>query len=132
MSHRSFQVTFVAVLLTVTSVLAACSSSKAPDAPLSSAGGSTASSHPEWSQYTFTIGDNGGDGSEELSKVTGAFDDTCPAIEEARHAIIETAPNQATYKARLVDYNSDPTTTLADIQKLLQLVEERLSQRLAK
>src|SRR4029078_13470612 len=75
MSHRSFRLTVAAVLLTVTSVLAACSSSKAPDAPLSSAGGATAASHPEWSQYTFTIGDNGGDGSEELSKVTGAFDD---------------------------------------------------------
>ncbi len=35
----------------------------------------SAASHPEWSQYTFTIGDNGGDGSEELSKVTGVFDD---------------------------------------------------------
>src|SRR3954464_15314554 len=72
MSHRSFRLTFAAVLLSVTSVLAACSSSKAPDAPLSGAGGS---SHPEWSRYTFTFGDNGGDGSEELSKVTGAFDD---------------------------------------------------------
>src|SRR6476661_6042120 len=84
MSHRSFQVTFAAVLLTVTSVLAACSSSKAPDAPLSSAGGSTAASHPEWSQYTFTIGDNGGDGSEELSKVTGAFDDAPYKVKFAR------------------------------------------------
>ena len=84
MSHRSFRLTFAAVLLTVTSVLAACSSSKAPDAPLSSAGGSTAASHPEWSQYTFTIGDNGGDGSEELSKVTGAFDDAPYKVKFAR------------------------------------------------
>jgi len=81
MSHTRFRLVFAAVLLTVTSVLASCSSSKAPDAPLSSAGGS---SHPEWSQYTFTIGDNGGDGSEELSKVTGAFDDAPYKVKFAR------------------------------------------------
>ena len=63
------------------SVLAACSSSKTTDAPLSSSGGS---SHPEWSQYTFTIGDNGGDGSEELAKVTGAFDDAPYKVKFAR------------------------------------------------
>ena len=84
MSHRPFRLTFAAVLLTVTSVLAACSSSKAPDAPLSGAGGSTAASHPEWGQFTFTIGDNGGDGSEELSKVTGAFDDAPYKVKFAR------------------------------------------------
>ncbi len=84
MSHKRFQLIFGAVLLTATSVLASCSSSKAPDAPLSSAGGSSADSHPEWSQYTFTIGDNGGDGSEELSKVTGAFDDAPYKVKFAR------------------------------------------------
>ena len=84
MSHRPFRVTAAAVLLTATSVLAACSSSKGPDAPLSSAGGSAAASHPEWSQYTFTIGDNGGDGSEELAKVTGAFDDAPYEVKFAR------------------------------------------------
>src|SRR5881392_3462099 len=34
--------------------------------------------------YTFTIGDNGGDGSEELSKVTGAFDDAPYKVKFAR------------------------------------------------
>src|SRR6476619_3572937 len=84
MSHRPFRLTFAAVLLTVTSVLAACSSSKAPDTPLSSAGGSTAANHAEWSQFTFTIGDNGGDGSEELARVTGAFDNAPYKIKFAR------------------------------------------------
>jgi sulfonate transport system substrate-binding protein len=84
MSHKQFRVGFVAVLLTVASVLAACSSPKGPDAPLSSSGGSPAASHPEWSQYTFTIGDNGGDGSEELAKVTGAFDDAPYKVKFAR------------------------------------------------
>ena len=84
MSHKPFRITLAAVLLTVASVLAACSSSKAPDAPLSSAGGSTAASHPEWSQYTFTIGDNGGDGNEELAKITGAFNDAPYKVKFAR------------------------------------------------
>jgi len=84
MSKKSFRLTFAAVLLTVTSILVACSSSKGPDAPLTGAGGSTAASHPEWSQYTFTIGDNGGDGNEELAKITGAFDDAAYKVKFAR------------------------------------------------
>ncbi|HEV2633648.1 MAG TPA: aliphatic sulfonate ABC transporter substrate-binding protein [Actinocrinis sp.] len=53
-------------------ILAACASSPAV-APLAKASDPSAASHPEWSQYTFTIGDNGGDGSEDLAKITGAF-----------------------------------------------------------
>ena len=83
MSDRSFRMLGAAALLTVTSVLAACSSpTPAAQGPLSKSGDSAA--HPEWSQYTFTIGDNGGDGSEELSKVTGAFDDAPYKIKFAR------------------------------------------------
>ena len=52
--------------------------------PAEQSGGVDGASHPEWSQYTFTIGDNGGDGSEELSKVTGAFDDAPYKIKFAR------------------------------------------------
>ncbi len=44
--------------------------------------------------------------------------------------IDETAPNRNIYNSRLMDFNNDPTTKFADIQKLLQLVEERLSKRL--
>lgn len=86
MSDRSFRALGAAALLTVASVLAACSSSSpATQGPLSkSSGSSTAASHPEWSQYTFTIGDNGGDGGEELAKVTGAFDDAPYKIKFAR------------------------------------------------
>jgi sulfonate transport system substrate-binding protein len=83
MSNKSFRIVGAAVLLTVASALAACSSAKAPDAPLSS-GSPSAGSHPEWSQYTFTIGDNGGDGNEELSKITGAFDDAPYKVKFAR------------------------------------------------
>jgi sulfonate transport system substrate-binding protein len=83
MSNKSFRIVGAAVLLTVASALAACSSAKAPDAPLSS-GSPGAGSHPEWSQYTFTIGDNGGDGNEELAKITGAFDDAPYKVKFAR------------------------------------------------
>jgi hypothetical protein len=64
-------------------------------------------------------------------EVTGAFDELGAALRETRHAIDETAPNAKTYQARLVDYNDDPTINLADVQKLLRLVEERLTKRLA-
>jgi sulfonate transport system substrate-binding protein len=82
MPSRSFRFLGAAALLTVATMAVACSSAtKAPDAPLSTAG---ASDHPEWSQYTFTIGDNGGDGSEELAKVTGAFDNAPYKVKFAR------------------------------------------------
>ena len=62
-------------------------------------------------------------------EVSVEFDDAA-AIREAKVVVDETAPNRKSYKARLVDFNNDPTTTLADVQKLLQLVEERLTKRL--
>jgi len=85
MPDKSFRVLGAVTLLTVAAVLAACSSAeKATDGPLSKTSGSDAASHPEWSQYTFTLGDNGGDGSEELSKITGAFDDAPYQVKFAR------------------------------------------------
>jgi len=64
-------------LLTAAGALAACSSSSASSsassAKLTGFGGSSTSPHPQWSKYTFVIGDNGGDGSEALAKITGAF-----------------------------------------------------------
>jgi sulfonate transport system substrate-binding protein len=84
MSHKPFRLAATAAVLAMTTVLAACgSSSTEPKAPLSS-GSSSAGSHPEWSQYTFTIGDNGGDGNEELSKITGVFDDAPYKVKFAR------------------------------------------------
>ena len=58
--------------------------------------------------------------------VTGRFDDQGAAIRAVRAAISET-PNGKNYQARLVDYNNDPTISLADLQKLLQSVEDRLA-----
>jgi hypothetical protein len=65
------------------------------------------------------------------TEINGFFDEVGPALRETRHVIDETAPNAKSYKARLIDFNNDPTITFADIQKLLQLVEERLAKRLA-
>jgi hypothetical protein len=64
-------------------------------------------------------------------EVSGTFDDQGAAISEVRRTIRETAPTAKTYQARLVDFNNDPATSFEDIQKLLRLVEERLSKRLA-
>jgi len=64
-------------------------------------------------------------------EVAHAEDDSGPAFKEARRVIDETAPNHAAYHARLVDYNRDPATTFADVQKLLQTVADRLTQRVA-
>ncbi|MDQ1584608.1 MAG: sulfonate transport system substrate-binding protein [Microbacteriaceae bacterium] len=86
MSHKPFRLVSAAVLLTVASALTACGSSAersdATPGPLSGSPGN--SSHPEWSQYTFTIGDNGGDGNEELAKITGVFDGAPYKVKFAR------------------------------------------------
>jgi sulfonate transport system substrate-binding protein len=86
MSHGSIRLLGATVLVTVTSLLAGCSSSPTTSqGPLSKSGSNSgADGHPEWSQYTFTLGDNGGDGSEELAKVTGAFDDAPYKVKFAR------------------------------------------------
>jgi len=64
-------------------------------------------------------------------EVNGAFDNSGAAIEEARAIIGEMDPNRLKYQARLMDYNNDPMIAFADVQKLLQLAEERLTKRLA-
>lgn len=63
-------------------------------------------------------------------EVNGAFDNSGAAIQEARAIISEMDPDRLKYNARLTDYNNDPTITFADVQKLFQLVEQRLTKRL--
>ena len=65
------------------------------------------------------------------TEVSGTSDAGDVVMQEARRIIDETAPNHEKYKARLTDFNNDLTVTFPDIQKLLQLVEERLTRRLA-
>ena len=51
------------------------------------------------------------------------------AMEEVRQVIEEKVGDK--YDHRLMGYNSDPTTTLADIQAVLKAAAERLDRRLA-
>ena len=76
---RFSPVRLTATLATLAAVgaLAACSTSTAAatssSKPLSDFQPGAAS-HKAWAKYTFVIGDNGGDGSQALSQLTGVFD----------------------------------------------------------
>ena len=63
--------------------------------------------------------------------VTGKFEHRGAAMQEARFVIEEIVPDWRKYNHRLMDYNNDPTTTFADIQKVLQRLQERITKRLA-
>ena len=63
-------------------------------------------------------------------EVTGKFEHRSAAMQEARFVIDEIAPNRKNYDHRLMDYNNDPTTTFADIQKFFRLLEDRINIRL--
>jgi hypothetical protein len=64
--------------------------------------------------------------------VTGNFRHRSAAMQEARFVIDDIAPNRKTYNHRLMDYNNDPTTKFADVQKFFRLLQERITERLAK
>jgi sulfonate transport system substrate-binding protein len=84
MRKTTSRIVAVAAPLALASTLVACGSSAETSAPLSNAGNASSEKHPEWSKYTFTIGDNGGDGNEELAKITGAFNDAPYKVKFAR------------------------------------------------
>lgn len=63
-------------------------------------------------------------------EVSGEFDHRGAAMQEARFVIDDIAPNRKNYDHRLMDYNNDPTTTFADVQKFFRLLEDRISARL--
>ncbi|BBZ36283.1 aliphatic sulfonate ABC transporter substrate-binding protein [Mycolicibacterium confluentis] len=85
MFNRHFRALGVVGMLTAATVLPACDSADTSSAgPLSTFAGASTEDHPEWSEYTFTLGDNGGDGSEELAKVTGVFDNAPYKVKFAR------------------------------------------------
>ncbi|MFE9453893.1 aliphatic sulfonate ABC transporter substrate-binding protein [Streptomyces sp. NPDC006739] len=84
MPRRSPRIAAAAGLLALGGTLVACASTSEAAAPLSSPSGSGAADHPEWEKYTFTIGDNSGDGSEELAKTTGVFDNAPYKVKFAR------------------------------------------------
>jgi len=64
-------------------------------------------------------------------EVTGNFQHRGAAMQESRFVIDGMAPNR-NYHHRLMDYNNDPTTTFADLQKVLRLLQQRIGERLAK
>ena len=64
-------------------------------------------------------------------EVSGKFEHRSAAMQEARFVIDEIAPNRNSYEHRLMDYNNDPTTTFADIQKFFRLLEDRVTGRLS-
>lgn len=82
MSPTSGRVLGATVLLVAGSaLLSACASSNA--APLSAADGS-GGKHPDWAGFTFTIGDNGGDGTQALAQKLGTFDSAAYKVKFAR------------------------------------------------
>jgi hypothetical protein len=64
------------------------------------------------------------------NEVSGKFEHRGAAMQEARFVIDDIAPNRKIYHHRLMDYNNDPTTTFADVQKFFRLLEDRISTRL--
>jgi hypothetical protein len=63
-------------------------------------------------------------------EVSGKFEHRGAAMQEARFVIDEIAPNRKNYEHRLMDYNNDPTTTFADVQKFFQLLKDHVARRL--
>lgn len=62
-------------------------------------------------------------------EVSGNFEHRGAAMQEARF-LIDDLTAKRDYQHRLMDYNNDPTTTFADIQKVFQLLEGRIHKRL--
>ena len=51
-------------------------------------------------------------------------------MQEARFVIDEVLAKGNTYEHRQMNYNNDPKTTFADVQKFFRLLEERIQKRL--
>ena len=63
-------------------------------------------------------------------EVAGQFEHRGAAMQEARFVIDEIAPNRKHYHHRLMDYNNDPTTTFADVQRFFRTLQDRVAGRL--
>jgi len=62
-------------------------------------------------------------------EVSGKAEHRGAALQEARFVIDEIAIDR-NYEHRLMNYNNDPTTTLADIQEVLRITESLITLRL--
>ena len=58
------------------------------------------------------------------------FEHRGAAMQQARFVIDEDLAKGNHYQHRLMDYNNDPKTTFADVQKFFALLEERIKKRL--
>jgi hypothetical protein len=65
---------------------------------------------------------------EEIYK---KFEHRGAVMQQARFAIDEVLAKGNHYEHRLMDYNNDPKTTFADVQKFFTIVEERIKRQLA-
>jgi hypothetical protein len=63
-------------------------------------------------------------------EVSGNFEHRGAAMQEARFIIEDISPKAKDYHHRLMDYNNDSSTTFSDIQKVLRLLESRITKRL--
>jgi sulfonate transport system substrate-binding protein len=87
MSPSPRRLTAAIALLAAAGTLTACAAGSGGSSGakvLSSFDASTVARHSNWSQYTFTIGDNGGDGSQALAQLTGVFDKAPYKVKFAR------------------------------------------------
>jgi hypothetical protein len=62
-------------------------------------------------------------------QVSEKFEHRGAALQETRFVIDEIAADRA-YDHRLMDYNNDPSTSFADIQQVLRIVEDIMALRL--
>lgn len=65
-------------------------------------------------------------------EITGSFQHRGSAMQEARFVIDDATPRSKHYQHRLMGYNNDPSTTFADVQKMLRLLHERLLRQVRK
>jgi hypothetical protein len=61
----------------------------------------------------------------------GSFAHRGAAMQEARFVVEEIAPNVKDYEHRLRDYNNDPTTTFAGVQRFFDVLQDHIARRLA-
>jgi hypothetical protein len=61
----------------------------------------------------------------------GSFAHRGAVMQEARFVIQEIAPNVNDYEHWLRDYNNDPTTSFADVQKFFDVLQDHIAKRLA-
>jgi len=66
---------------------------------------------------------------EKASKEISTLEHRSAVMQEARFVIDEIAPKR-NYEHRLMNYNNDPSTTFADINKVMRVVEERVAAKL--